>query len=169
MYHKAFIKRTHKTLMVTVTSDVTEKSAKSEGIDLVRGKASHADTCGRVASGSAETKASGCVVDSAKKSAGKEGNNVNRLVKASKGYAQKIEVMIPQKRAKLEKDLDIDLEEIMYYQQQKSLAQMRGLISTDEAFTIYNALNSWNTTTLAIKAVVIVGLGEMIKVMKKEG
>ncbi len=88
---------------------------------------------------------------------------MNRIVEVSKRYSQKIATFSHEKREKLERDLDIDLSEIVAYQQEKSLAQLEGLISLDEASTIYDALNCWNETPLETKVAVTLGMGELIK------
>lgn len=41
---------------------------------------------------------------------------------------------------RLEGDLDISLMELVRYQEAKSIAQLKGLLTVDEAVTVYNAL-----------------------------
>lgn len=50
---------------------------------------------------------------------------------------------------KLNASLAIDVKELCYYQEKKSIAYMKGLIDLDLANYLYEKLNDWANTTLA--------------------
>lgn len=74
--------------------------------------------------------------------------------------------------ADLERNLAIDVFEFAAYQDAKSRAQLRGLISTDEALTIYQALGGspganggWAPTTdVAMKVTITTLMGQLMGV-----
>ena len=62
----------------------------------------------------------------------------------------------------LNDSLELSMPEIVMYQNKKSLAQLEGKISLEEATSIYNALMDWNSTTIEMKIAVTMGMSEII-------
>ncbi len=88
---------------------------------------------------------------------------MNRIVELSTRCAEKIATLPREKRERLDSDLDICLPEMMVYQREKSLAQLEGFISLEEAMTIYNALNRWDRAPLQTKVAVTLSMGRILE------
>jgi hypothetical protein len=61
---------------------------------------------------------------------------------------------------------DLSYQELFAFQEKKSQAQAMGVISLEEAITIYNALNDWEHQDLATKSMVYSSMGEIIKKLR---
>ena len=91
----------------------------------------------------------------------------NRLLVSEAEIREKIKTLDAEGIRNLEKTTTLSLEEIGYYQQLKSIAQMKGLISTEEAMTIYNALMRWDEAELPLRVSLTVGLGQLAGLREK--
>ena len=93
---------------------------------------------------------------------------MNRIAYSIQVTRKKIDLMEPSKIANLEKTLkDLSTGELFLLQEKKSQAQAMGIISLEEALTIYNALNDWEHQDLATKSMVYVGMDEIVKKLRR--
>ena len=56
----------------------------------------------------------------------------------------------------------LDFAEVHAYQNAQTRAHASGLLNTDEAMTVYQVINTWNTATLAARVTVTKLMGELI-------
>lgn len=68
---------------------------------------------------------------------------------------------------RLYKSLDIDLQEIMYYQEKKSIAQLESKIDFETSLLLYRSLSpiQWSKTTLAERITITLILEQITKRM----
>ena len=89
---------------------------------------------------------------------------MNRIEEAIKRTREKIEAVSEEGIKKLEENLrDLEIAELAFYQERKSLALMGNKITLEEAQTIYSILDCWATSDLAQKVAVTRAMGEMVK------
>lgn len=86
---------------------------------------------------------------------------VNRLLASEVKIREKIETLDAKGIGVLEESTKLSFEEIAFFQQLKSTAQMKGLITTEEALTIYNALMRWDEVELPLRVSLTVGLAQL--------
>lgn len=99
----------------------------------------------------------------------------NRIVDAIVALHKRLDVRlgsaqdIPEERAlqeRLDREMDIDAEEYSVFQERKSLAQASGVLTVDEATSIYAILGSgpadFNAQTLARKVIVTQTVKELL-------
>jgi len=91
----------------------------------------------------------------------------NRLLVSEAEIREKIKTLDAEGIRNLEKATTLSLEEISYYQQLKSIAQMKDLITAEEAMTIYNALMRWDELELPLRVSLTVGLGQLAGLREK--
>lgn len=72
----------------------------------------------------------------------------NRISDFETTIKEKLETLTSENRTKLKEATGLGVEEIFYYQNLKSLAQVQQMISLEESQLIYNALNNWEKTPL---------------------
>lgn len=87
---------------------------------------------------------------------------MNRIQKAIERTNEKLLTIPEWKKKDLEEKLDINEMEFVAYQNAKSKAQMESRINLDEALTIYNILNKYDTSTLAEKIVISRTMAELM-------
>jgi hypothetical protein len=78
----------------------------------------------------------------------------NKLTELVPQVSAKLKGITPAKCKSLRMALNLDTNEIVGWQNAKSRAQIEGVISVDEALTIYHAIQHWNTTSLALQIVI---------------
>lgn len=91
----------------------------------------------------------------------------NRLLISEAEARERLKTLDAEAIRSLEESTKLSFEEIAYYQQVKSIARMKGLITTEEALTIYNALMRWDEVELPLRVSLTVGLGELAGLRKK--
>ena len=91
----------------------------------------------------------------------------NRMLVSEAKIREKLKKLDAEGIRTLEKSSNLSLEEIVFYQELKSIAQKRGLITAEEGSTIYNALLRWDTVKLPLRVSLTVGLGELAKLRQK--
>lgn len=70
--------------------------------------------------------------------------NFETILKAIKKYEAVIKAKSQKEMQELFSKLEMDLTEIVYWQREKSVAQMQETIDYETAMLIYNELNRWN-------------------------
>jgi len=91
----------------------------------------------------------------------------NRLLVSEAKIREKIKTLDAKAIRTLEESSRLSLEEIVFYQELKSIAQVRGLITVEEGSTIYKALLRWDEVELPLRVSLTVGLGELAGLRKK--
>jgi hypothetical protein len=85
----------------------------------------------------------------------------NRLTALTPQVSAKLKGLTTTKCKSLRDTLKLDMDEVFAWQTAKSRAQIEGVISVDEALTIYHAIQHWSTTSLALQIVIT----EMMRVI----
>ena len=85
----------------------------------------------------------------------------NRLTALTPQISAKLKGLSTAKCKSLRRALNLDTNEIVGWQNAKSRAQIEGVISVEEALTIYHAIQHWSTTSLALQIVIT----EMMRVI----
>jgi len=91
----------------------------------------------------------------------------NRLLISEAKIREKIKTLDAEGIRSLEKSSNLSLEEVVFYQELKSIAQVKGLITAEEGSTIYKALLQWDEVKLPLRVSLTLGLGELAKLRKK--
>jgi hypothetical protein len=72
--------------------------------------------------------------------------------------------------AALDRSLDLDILEVVAWQEAKSLAQMKGILSVEEALTVYTAIGEdggWaQDTSLALKVTITTLMGQLLPLLR---
>jgi hypothetical protein len=78
----------------------------------------------------------------------------NRLTELVPTVESKLQTCAVAQRKNLRNTLKLGIDEVFAWQNAKSRAQIEGVISVDEALTIYRAIQNWSTTSLALQIVI---------------
>lgn len=100
---------------------------------------------------------------------------MNRITAAIPELAERIAALAPADRIAFDREMDLTVGETFAYQNAKSVAQLAGRITTDEALMIYNALGresggspdngGWaSDVATALKVAVTMAMGELMLV-----
>jgi hypothetical protein len=80
-----------------------------------------------------------------------------------KAIDAKMALANPQTVKEAEKTLVLNADEFVSFQNLKSLAQIKGIISLEDSLFIYNALGSWDSQTVGTKFVLTKLHADLIK------
>ena len=90
----------------------------------------------------------------------------NRFAVAAQLYRSK--QLEPAAEKRLEDQFKtLSSEELFLFQETKSQAQAMGIISLDEALTVYNVLCNWESSDLCNRLAVYTGCTEMVKKIRR--
>ena len=86
----------------------------------------------------------------------------NRITAAIADMTDKLKTISAAKRKRLDAGLTLDAGEIFGWQECQARAHVEGVISTDEAQTIYHAIRSWDRQSVAAKIVITQSIQELL-------
>lgn len=92
---------------------------------------------------------------------------MNRLLDSAKIVDEKLKTLDSTQIRKLTQDLKMDFSEISYYQELKSVAQLKNLITLEESQTLYHSLLMWDQIDLALQISITQGLGQLAQLRLK--
>lgn len=87
----------------------------------------------------------------------------NRITHAITDMTNRLKAVSAAKRKRLDAGLTLDAGEIFGWQECQARAHVEGVISTDEAQTIYHAIRSWDRQSVAAKIIITQSIQELLK------
>ena len=89
--------------------------------------------------------------------------DMNKINLALDNTKERLKTLDAEQLKQLDKTLEVlSIQELAWYQEVKSLAQIDNKISLDVAMYIYNTLNSWNSANLADRVIITQLMSRML-------
>jgi hypothetical protein len=87
---------------------------------------------------------------------------MNRITHAIADMTDRLKTISAAKRKRLDAGLTLDAGEVYGWQTCQARAHAEGVLSTDEAQTIYNAIRSWDSQSVAAKIIITQSMQELL-------
>ena len=88
---------------------------------------------------------------------------MNRITDAIADMTDRLKTISAAKRQRLGASLTLDAGEVCGWQTCQARAHAEGVLTTDEAQTIYNAIRSWDSQSVPAKIVITQSIQELLK------
>ena len=88
---------------------------------------------------------------------------MNRITDAIVDMTDRLKTISAAKRKRLGAGLTLDAGEVYSWQTCQARAHVEGVLTTDEAQTIYNAIRSWDSQSVPAKIVITQSIQELLK------
>jgi ABC-type uncharacterized transport system YnjBCD substrate-binding protein len=87
---------------------------------------------------------------------------MNRITDAIATMTHRLKTVSDAKRKRLDAGLTLDAGEIFGWQECQARAHAEGVLSTDEAQTIFNAIRDWDDQTVPAKIIITQSIQELL-------
>ena len=87
---------------------------------------------------------------------------MNRITDAIANMTDRLKTISAAKRKRLDAGLTLDAGEIVGCQNCQARAHVEGVLSTDEAQTIYHAIRDWNNQSVPAKIIITQSIQELL-------
>jgi hypothetical protein len=87
---------------------------------------------------------------------------MNRITDAIANMTHRLKTISAAKRKRLDAGLTLDAGEIVGWQNCQARAHVEGVLSTDEAQTIYHAIRNWDRQSVPAKIIITQSIQELL-------